>query len=633
LNQSGLTTITPVNVEIINARLRTAGYQGPLISTGIYSNPVHMTTALGKVDHRYGYGNQLSLRYSLYDVASRNSRGAGGLNAPSASSNLEDLDQTISVGPIASLSQRLVNETRGQYTRSDLKAPPSDEIGPAVSIAGVASFGRSSGSPTGRLTNLFEAVDNLSYYAGAHSIRVGGGFLHNDVTITYPRSLRGSYSFSSLANFLSGVYNNSGFTQTFSNSVVHQNNANVGFYAQDEWKASSRLTLNFGVRYDLQFLESIETDRNNVSPRLGFAWTPLESRNTVVRGSYGLFYDRVPLRALANALLSAGNTTDPANLRQISISLSPTQTGAPVFPNILDSLTLPPGVLFNFTTMDRRMENAYSQQASLEIERQLGRNNTLSVGYQRVRGLHLIIAVNQNVPTCLASGNNNGCRPNPNYANNSQYSSQADSNYDGLHISFLQRPSRWGSYRLSYTYSKALNNVGEFFFSSPIDHYNVWQDYGRSDDDQRHRLVIDGTLQSPTGNADTLWKKISYGFRLGAMVQYYSSLPFNITTGVSTIQGTTARPVVNGTYIPRNAGSGFDYFNVNARLSRRFALSERLRLEAMAEAFNAFNRVNGVARNGSFGAGAYPSNPSSTFNQTTAVSDPRTLQFGLRVSF
>ena len=96
-----------------------------------------------------------------------------------------------------------------------------------------------------------------------------------------------------------------------------------------------RLTLNVGLRYDLQFLQTITTDTNNVSPRAGFRRTPFESRHTVVRGSYGLFYDRVPLRALANAILSAGNTTDVNNLSQISLSLSPTQTGAPVFPNIL----------------------------------------------------------------------------------------------------------------------------------------------------------------------------------------------------------------------------------------------------------------------------------------------------------
>ena len=102
------------------------------------------------------------------------------------------------------------------------------------------------------------------------------------------------------------------------------------------------------------------------------------------------------------------------------------------------------------------------------------------------------MSVNQNVPTCVASGTNNGCRPNPGYANNSQYSSVADSNYHGLHLSFVQRPARWGNYRASYTYSKSMNNVGENFFSSPIDPFDLSKDWGRSDDDQRHRLVLNG---------------------------------------------------------------------------------------------------------------------------------------------
>src|SRR5262249_9352411 len=154
------------------------------------------------------------------------------------------------------------------------------------------------------------------------------------------------------------------------------------------------------------------------------------------------------------------------------------------------------------------------------------------------------ISVNQNVPSCVATATNNGCRPNPSFGNDSRYSSLADSEYNGLHISFVQRPTRWGHYRVSYTWSKANDNVGEFFFSSPIDNFNIWQDWGRSDDDQRHRLVIDGAIQS-------------HGFQLSGMLQYYSTLPFNILAGTNTTQGTPARPIVNGSYIPRNTGLGF----------------------------------------------------------------------------
>ena len=204
LNQSGFTSISPANVAAINARLLAVGYPGSLISTGIYPNPVHSTNFFAKADHQFSEKDQFSARYSLYDVNSINSRGAGALSAPTASANLSDTDQTIAVSNIATFSPKMFNETRGQFTNSNLKAPPSDPIGPAVSISGVASFGTLSGSPTARLNKLGEVVDNLSYQAGAHAIRVGADFLYNDDTITFPRSNRGSYSFSSLANFLSG---------------------------------------------------------------------------------------------------------------------------------------------------------------------------------------------------------------------------------------------------------------------------------------------------------------------------------------------------------------------------------------------------------------------------------------------
>ena len=631
LNQSGLITIAPANVAAVNARLTAVRYPGSPIATGLYPNPVHNINFLGKVDHQFSQRDQFNARYSLYDVHSTNSRGAGALSAATASAGLDSTDQTIAVSNVLTLSSGVINETRGQFTRSNLAALPSDPFGPAVSISGVASFGTLSGSPTGRVNNLFEVVDNVSRQFGAHAMKAGIDFLNNGDTITFPRSIRGSYSFSSLANFLSGTYNNAGFTQTFGRTVVSQTNPNVGFYAQDDWRVNSRLTLNLGLRYDLQFLETIATDKNNVSPRAGFAWTPFASRRTVIRGSFGLFYDRVPLRALANALLSAGNTNIISAQSQLSLSLSPTQTGAPVFPNILASV--PSGLLNNLTTMNPNMQNAYSQQGSFEIEQQLGARITLSVGYQHVRGLHLIISVNQNVPACVAAGTNNGCRPNPNFANQSQYSPFADSHYDGLHVSFVQRPVKWGNYRISYTYSKAFDNVGEFFFSSPIDNYNIWQDYGRSDDDQRHRVVVTGAVHSPTAPAKTAWQRIAYGFQLSGMLQYYSALPFNITTGSNTIQGTAARPTVNGVFISRNAGVGSDLFVVNTRLSRSFVLGERLHLEAIAEAFNLLNHRNNLTKNGTFGAGAYPTNPSSTFGQVTAVNDPRVAQLALRVTF
>src|SRR6185436_2686136 len=124
--------------------------------------------------------------------------GAGALSAPSTSAGLDNVDHALAIGNTWTISNRTVNETRAQFTYGDLKAPPTDPIGPAVSITGVASFGTLAGSPTRRLNRLYQAVDTLSHQAGAHALRAGLDFVFNDDTITYPRSVRGSYSFSTL---------------------------------------------------------------------------------------------------------------------------------------------------------------------------------------------------------------------------------------------------------------------------------------------------------------------------------------------------------------------------------------------------------------------------------------------------
>lgn len=632
LHQTGVTTIRPEDAAIINAHLAAVGYPGAGVTTGQYDAPVETLNLLGKVDHAVGNRGFLSVRYSLYDVAADNARGAGGLSAPSASTGLDNRDHAIALSNTLTLGSRTVNETRAQYTHSDLEALSSDLVGPAVSIAGVATFGTFSSSPQGRFNRMVHVVNNLSHQRGAHSLRAGVDVVHNDDRIVFPRAFRGAYQFSSLANFLAGVYNNAGFTQTFGATDVTQQSTSLGIYLQDAWSVSPTLTLNLGVRYDLQFLETIETDTDNVSPRVGFAWTPFASRALVVRGNAGTFVDRVPMRALANALLSAGNTTDLGALRQTNLSLSPSQAGAPTFPAVL-AAPVPSVTLHNLSTMQRDLENAYARQASLEVEQRVGGSATLSVGYNYVAGRGLLMAINQNVPSCVPTGTNNGCRPIAEYANDLRYSSAGRSSYHGLVVAFTQRPSRWGYYRASYTLAKAMSNVGEFFFSSPIDPFDLSKDWSRADNDRRHLFVFSGGVNTPMDRPRTAWQALTHGYQLSAMVQAYSAAPFNITSGVTTLQGTAGRPIVNGSFIPRNAGVGDSFFNVNVRVSRSFALGHGAQLEAIVEVFNLTNAVNETVFNTNFGTGAYPDDPLPTFGRATAVGQPRSAQLAVRLRF
>ena len=207
------------------------------------------------------------------------------------------------------------------------------------------------------------------------------------------------------------------------------------------------------------------------------------------------------------------------------------------------------------------------------------------------------MSVNQNVPTCVASGTNNGCRPNPTYANNSQYSSVGESNYHGLHVSLSQRTTRWGQYRVSYTLSKSMNNLGEAFFSSPIDPTDLSKDWGRSDNDQRHRLVVNGSAQAPR-----LPDERHAAGLLGAAVQHH--LRRDDDPGHRGAADRQRRS--SSSAMPARARRSS---RSNARISRTFRLSDRWQFEVLAEGFNLTNRANVVTRNANFGAGAYPTNP------------------------
>ena len=279
---SVVVTVSSSAVATINSLLHRVNYSGPDIESGITSAGFRTTNYFARVDHEINQHNQLSARYSAYHITANNSRTVGGLNAISRGSGLDNTDQSLAISDITTINNHALNEARFQFTHSRLQAPINDSVGPAVSISGVANFGTATSSPLARSLDSLELLDNVSLLRGSHSFKSGADFLYNRVDILFPGARQGSYNFSSMANFLAGKYQN--FQQSFGAPSQFQANPNVGFFVQDEWRASPHLTFNAGLRYDLQFLPGkITTDSDNFAPRLGLAFSP-GNRKTVVAG-------------------------------------------------------------------------------------------------------------------------------------------------------------------------------------------------------------------------------------------------------------------------------------------------------------------------------------------------------------
>jgi len=195
-------------------------------------------------------------------------------------------------------------------------------------------------------------------------------------------------------------------------------------------------------------------------------------------------------------------------------------------------------------------------------------------------------------------------------------------------VSFDKRAGAWAALRVSYTFSKAIDDAGNFFFFTPQNNSDLRDERALSDNDQRQHLTLSGTLEAPA-HARTPFARLSRGLLLSYLFTYGSRLPFNVVTGTDRNNDTNVNDRPAG--LGRNTGRGFDFASLDLRLSRRISLGERLNLETLVEGFNVLNRANLQLPNNTLN----PSNPSTllSFGRPTAADNPRQIQFGLRLNF
>jgi hypothetical protein len=669
-NETDVTTISQANVDAINAQLAAhpiPGSKVKSISTGVF--PVTNLTTLSslKVDHVFGPKDQIFVRY-IYDQSNESNAGGvaiGGLTDVSGGGGQHDRDQSAVVNWTHVASPTLVNETRFQYAPRALSQYDNDPVGPRISISGVATWGRNVNFPVLLNETRTQITHSTSWTHGRHFVKFGADIQHVGADTSFPVTFGGSFSFASLSAFIAGTP--STFSQGFGDPQIRLPDTLYGVFAQDTFRATPRLTLVYGMRYEYDaqpqgfhrdpnnpieanLQTGIHRDPHNFGPRLGITYALDQSNHTVLRTGYGIFYDRMFLLVARNALLARTSISmsGAAAAQQFAIGAFPES-------NVLPSgVTLPKGSL-NIT--DSNMRTPYSQQANFGIDRQVGRNWLVSAGYVYVRGVALLQSQNINLapPVILTADNAKSlgvsspspqqigrpyytsARLNPNFNAIQEVAAAGGSTYNAFEFSLQRRVSSGLQFRLNYTFSKAIDNASDFTQAmQPNDPYTPGAERSLSNEDQRHRITAAGVWDVPyTGsNAQNRVSRALFAdWRVSLLATIHSGIPNNVTVG-SDVNGdqnsSTDRPLIGGVPLGRNTYIGPSYHDFDVRLSRIIPIRENVRAELLGEAFNVANHVNFAGVNTTWGTALAPR---STFGQYTSASDPRQVQLGFKLMF
>ena len=267
------------------------------------------------------------------------------------------------------------------------------------------------------------------------------------------------------------------------------------------------LTINAGLRYDLQFLpDPIRTDTDNFAPRAGIVYAPGD-RKTVIRASYGLTtiaFRCVRLRTHYNATAEVSGgavVADASGRASVSKRLESSTSTLPTKPNI--------------TRIDPNIETSYSQQGNLQIERELPGNAIVSVGYIHLRARHVILSRNVNVPRFRLCRCSQFRAARPNWGNISRFESSGNSSYDGMVVSFNKRAARWSRSRFLHVVKDDRRRAT--FLLEPSGQFQYPGERGLSDNDQRHRLVVSGSLKLRNSKG---WARASDSVRIHLHVRF-----------------------------------------------------------------------------------------------------------------
>jgi len=518
--------------------------------------PSRRTSFSPRIDYQINANNTLVARYSY----SKNSRvtGVGGFSLPSRGYDTQNSEHDIQFTETSIINKTIVNETRFQFEHSRNSQDADNSI-PTLEVQEAFTGGGSQVGQSHSDEKEIELSNNTSFAKGSHSLKFGARLRSTSITQFSPQNFGGTYTFfgGGVGPILDANDQPIGGSETITsieryrrtlvflaqgksaaeirllgggasqfrlsdgNPETKVSQWNFGGFLQDDWKVRPNLTLSLGLRYENQ--KNINSNLN-FAPRLGFAWSPGgQQSKTVIRGGYGVFYERVN-----ENLTMQANRLNGINQQQFTV-LNP--EFFPVIPTgeTLISFAVPGSVY----QLSEGLQAPYTLQSVFSVERQLPRNLTIAASYINVRTLHVLRTRPLNAPlpgTFIPGVPASGIRPldcadfippdvNPSpRCNVFSYESSGRFNQNQFILNFNSRLGRIGSLNAYYVLAKA-NSDADGAGSFPANPYDLSTEYGRASGDIRHRFVMHGNIRAP------------WGISLNPFVIVQSGRPFNITLG------------------------------------------------------------------------------------------------------
>src|SRR5271165_4209386 len=582
---------------IINAvELGPAPTFTPFNNQSFYPTPQRRTTVSPRIDYQLNTNNTLSFRYAYLENDQEVS-GIGQFDLPSNAQKNVTREQTGQVTETAVLSPKVINETRFQFDSTRLNQNAFEST-PTLAVSNAFVSGSANVGNSYTTTNGYELQNYTSVAWGTHNSKFGArirastiwdrsdiGFIPTYIysgraidplnpastlapVLQYQRLLLLQQSGASLATILAQGAGASQLTMVGGTPYAGVNQVDWGIFFQDDWRLKPNLTVSTGLRYEGQ------TNINNKSdwaPRLGFAWSPGAAAKTgrpktVIRGGFGIFYDRFAATNVLNTILYNGT-----NQTQYVLQNPPF-----LYPYIPSISELQAQTNLKTYQIDSTLRAPYVLQTALGVERQVAKNTTITVNYTNTRGVHEYRTRDINAPNPFANYETVYGPPGLQLLN---YESTGFFRQNQLMFNVNSCIGSWFTLFGGYVFSHAHSDT-DGLNSIPADQWNDHIEYSRSSLDIENRLFLGGSI--------TTWKAI----RLSPFIVARTGGPFNIITGnidpitglvtirpgVATGPGTTCTPspygcldptqVATETMLERNAGNGPPSFSLNLRLSR-----------------------------------------------------------------